>query len=113
MPFSTPPSGDLPTPWTITHGPRRLVQSYVDGTAWRFTLERDGMERSLIVAISRHALEPSEPEDMPVETRAAVATNGRSEAARVAQLDDPTTCILLGRHGYLPPPPALIRLSRG
>ena len=114
MPFSTPPSGDdLPTPWTLTDGPRPLLQGYVDGKAWRFTLARDGVERSLIIVISRHALDRSEPEEMPVETRAAIATDGRSEAARVAQLDDPTTCILLGRHGYLPPPPALIRLSRG
>jgi len=112
MPFSAR-SGELPTPWTLTGGPQPLLQGYVDGKAWRFTLERDGVERSLIIVISRHALDRSEPEEMPVETRTAIATDGRSEAARVAQLDDPTTCILLGRHGYLPPPPALIRLSRG
>ena len=112
MPFSARSSGDdLPTPRTLTGGPQPL-QGNVDGKAWRFTLERDGTERSLIVAISRHALDLSERGETPVETRAAIATDGRSEAARVAQLDDPTTCILLGRHGYLPPPPALIRLSR-
>ena len=113
MPFSTPSGGDdLPTPWTLTDGPRPLLQGYVDGKAWRFTLERDGVERSLIVAVSRHAVDLSERGEMPVETRAAIATDGRSEAARVAQLDEVASCVALGRAGYLRAWPGLARVAQ-
>ena len=105
-------TSDLPTPWRIISGPRRLRQSLVDGIAWSFTLERDGQERTLVVVVSRRALRVAVPETLPVETREAIATDGRSEAARVAQFDDSTSCVLLGRSGYLPGPPGLQRLAR-
>lgn len=106
------PKPDPPRPWQISDGPWRLSQSLVDGDAWMFTLERDEVERPLIVVVSRQALKLGAPETMPVQTREAIETDGRSEAARVAQFDDPATCIVLGRNGYLPPPPGLLRLAR-
>lgn len=54
-------TSDLPTPWRIISGPRRLRQSLVDGIAWSFTLERDGQERTLVVVVSRHALRVTVP----------------------------------------------------
>jgi hypothetical protein len=107
-----PVPDDIPTPWQITDGPHRLPQSLIDGTAWLFTLERDGAERSLIVVISGQALTLGAPGPLPTETREAIATDGRSEAARVAQLDDPASCVVLGQHGYLPAPPGLVRIAR-
>jgi hypothetical protein len=101
---------DIPIPWQIADGPHRLAQSLFHGTAWLFTLERDGHERQLIVAVTGQALELEAPDTLPTQTRDAIATNGRSEAARVAQFDDPTSCVLLGQHGYLPPPLGLARL---
>jgi len=98
------PESDRPTPWRIAGGPRPLSQDLVDGAAWLFTLERHDQERSVVVIISRQALTHDQPEVLPVMTREAIATDGRSEAARVAQFDDPTSCVVLGRDGYLPPP---------
>jgi hypothetical protein len=48
---------------------------------------------------------------LPVETRDAITTDGRSEAAKVAQFDDPN-CVVLGQSGSLPASPALSRLAR-
>jgi hypothetical protein len=99
---------DPPTPWRIAGGPRPLLQDLVDGAASLFTLERHDQERSVVVIVSRQALTHEQPEALPVMTREAIATDRRSEAARVAQLDDPTSCVVLGRDGYLPPPPGLM-----
>jgi hypothetical protein len=106
--------GDLdpPIPWRIVGGPRRLSHGLVDGIAWTFTLERDGAERELVVVVTRQALRADAHEKLPVEAREAIATDGRSEAARVAQFDDSTSCVVVGRHGYLPPSPQLLRLAR-
>ena len=102
--------GDFPRPWRIASGPRRFPQTVVEGIAWRFTLERESAERSLLVVVTRQALRVGAPETLPVETREAIATDGRSEAARVAQFDDPTSCVVLGRNGYLTPPTKLLHL---
>jgi hypothetical protein len=88
-----------------------LSHDLVDGIAWGFTLERDGAERQLIVVVTRQALRAGAHEMLTVEAREAIATDGRSEAARVAQFDDSTSCVVLGRHGYLPPSPQLLRLA--
>lgn len=77
-----------------------------------FTLVRDGRERPLIVAVGRQALTVDPPELLPVQTREAIQTDGRSEAARVAQFDDPTSCVMLGQDGRLIPPLGLARLAR-
>jgi hypothetical protein len=107
------PDAEMPPPWRIVDGPSRISQSVIDGTAWGFTLEcGGGQRRSLIVAVTRQALGLGAVESLPVETREAVQTDGRSEAARVAQFNDPTGCVLLGRHGYLPPPPGLLMFAR-
>jgi hypothetical protein len=102
---------DIPNPWRIVGGGRRLLHDLVDGIAWCFTLERDGAERELIVVITRQALRAGAHEKLTVEAREAIATDGRSEAARVAQFDDSTSCVVLGRHGYLASP-QLLRLAR-
>jgi hypothetical protein len=104
---------DIPAPWQIIDGPRRIVQNMVDGTAWLSRLERGAIERSVIVVVSREALTLDVPDSLPVQTREAIRTDGRSEAARVAQFDDPATCVVLGRDGYLPIPPGLVRLGPG
>ena len=101
----------LPRPWQITGGPR-LAETIVDGRAWAFTLARGGRERQLTVVLTREALNVDSPGLLPVQTREAIQTDGRSEAARVAQFDDPTTCVVLGRHGYLPAPVKLARAPR-
>jgi Mg-chelatase subunit ChlD len=106
------PKPDPPQPWKIADGPTPLPQGLIDGRAWLFTLERDGAERPLIVGISDQALTLGRPETLPVETRDAITTDGRSEAAKVAQFDDPTNCVVLGQNGYLPMSPALSRLAR-
>jgi hypothetical protein len=98
----------LPTPWQIIGGPR-LAETMVDGRAWVFTLARGGRERQLTVVVSRKALKADPLTVLPVQTREAIQTDGRSEAARVAQLDDPASCVVLGRDGYLPAP---VRLAR-
>ena len=103
---------DLPRPWRITDGPHCISQSFVDGTAWLFTLERDGAERALIVAVSSQARRLAAVKQLPVETREAIRTDGRSEAARIAQLDDPAKCVVLDSNGYLPAPPGLALLAR-
>jgi hypothetical protein len=100
--------GGLPTPWQITGGPR-LAETMVDGRAWVFKLARGGRERQLLVVVSREALRVGAPRLLPVQTREAIQTDGRSEAARVAQFDDPASCVVLGRDGYLPAP---VRLAR-
>lgn len=43
---------------------------------------------------------------------AAIATDGRSEAAQVAQLDQVASCVVLGLAGYLPAPPGLARVAQ-
>jgi len=101
---------DLPRPWRIVEGPRSVGQSLVDGIAWSFTLERDGAERALIVVVSRQAYKTA-VELLPVQTREAIETDGRSEAALIAQLDDPAECVVLGSSGSLPAPPGLARLA--
>jgi hypothetical protein len=101
----------LPTPWQITGGPR-LVETMVDGRAWVFTLTRDGRERDLTVVVTREALTVDPPRLLPVQTREGIQTDGRSEAARVAQFDDPASCVVLGRDGYLPAPVRLARAPR-
>ncbi|HYX85503.1 MAG TPA: hypothetical protein VE777_11085 [Gaiellales bacterium] len=106
------PDPGLPIPWRIIAGPRPLPQSVIDGTAWGFTLERDGVERSLIVVVSAQAQKLGASGPLPTETREAIKTDGRSEAARVAQLDEQARVIVLGRDGYLPPPAALMRIAQ-
>jgi hypothetical protein len=106
------PDCDTPKPWHIADGPTRLQQKIIDGQAWVCTLERDGAERSLIVAVSGQALNLGAVETLPVQTREAIATDGRSEAARIAQLDDDAGCVVFGRFGYLPAPARLLRLAR-
>ena len=101
----------LPTPWQITGGPR-LAETMVDGRAWEFTLARSGRERHVTVVVSREALMMDPLKLLPVQTREAIQTDGRSEAARVAQFDDPTSCVVLGRNGYLPAPVRLARVRR-
>jgi hypothetical protein len=103
---------DVPAPWQLISGPRRLAQRIVDGTAWLYMLERDGVERPVIVVVTRQALTQETPELLPVRTREAIRTEGRSEAARVAQFDDPANCVVLGRDGCLPTPAGLARLAR-
>jgi hypothetical protein len=102
---------ELPNPWQIIDGPRRITQSIVNGTAWLSTLERNGADRLVMVVVSRQALD-ADSEPLPVQTREAIQTRGRSDAARVAQFDDPARCAFLGVAGYLPCPPALARLTR-
>ena len=101
----------LPTPWQITGG-QRLAETMVDGRAWVFTLARGGRERQLTVVVSREAFKVDPPRLLPVQTREAIQTDGRSEAARVAQFDDPANCVVLGRDGYLPAPAGLARVPR-
>lgn len=101
----------LPTPWQITGGPR-LAETMVDGRAWVFTLARGGRERQLTVVVSRKAFRVGSLSLLPVQTREAIQTDGRSEAARVAQFDDPASCVVLGRDGYLPAPVRVRRLGR-
>jgi hypothetical protein len=84
----------------------------VDGRAWQFTLARGGRERQLTVVVSREALNVDPARLLPVQTREAIETDGRSEAARVAQFDDPASCVVLGRDGYLPAPVRLARPPR-
>ena len=105
------PHRGFPTPWQITGGPR-LAETMVDGRAWMFTLARGGRERQLTVVISREAFNVDPPRLLPVQTREAIQTDGRSEAARVAQFDDPANCVVLGRDGYLPAPVGLARVPR-
>jgi hypothetical protein len=100
--------GGLPTPWQITGGPR-LAETMVDGRSWVFMLARGGRERQLLVVVSREAVRVDPPRLLPIQTREAIQTDGRSEAARVAQFDDPASCVVLGRDGYLPAP---VRLAR-
>ena len=102
---------ELPKPWQIVDGPRRITQNVVNGAAWLFRLERNGAERLVIVVVSRRSLDAA-PDGLPVQTREAIETDGRSEAARVAQFDDPANCVFLGVSGYLPCPPALAHLTR-
>jgi hypothetical protein len=101
----------LPTPWQITGGPR-LAETMVDGRAWEFTLARGRRERHVTVVVGREALKVDPLKLLPVQTREAIQTDGRSEAARVAQFDDPTSCVVLGRDGYLPAPVKVGRLGR-
>jgi hypothetical protein len=104
---------DLPRPWQIIDGPRALHHGFLEGRAWRFTLGRDGVERGLVVAVSPEAVKVARSgRSLPVQTREAIQTEGRSEAARAAQFDDPTSCVVLGPSGYLSAPPALARLAR-
>src|SRR4051812_20215424 len=82
------------TPWQITGG-SRLTETMVDGPAWVFTLSRAGRERQVTVVVSRKALKVDPLRLLPVQTREAIQTEGRSEAARVAQFDDPANCVVL------------------
>lgn len=50
-------------------------------------------------------------ETLPVQTREALETDGRSQAALIAQLDDPAECVVLDTSGSLPVPPGLARLA--
>ena len=109
--FRAVPHRGFPTPWQITGGPR-LAETMVDGRAWMFTLARGGRERQLTVVINREAFNVDPPRRLPVQTREAIQTDGRSEAARVAQFDDPANCVVLGRDGYLPAPVGLARVPR-
>lgn len=68
----------------------------VDGRAWVFMLARDGRERQLLVVVTHEALTVDPLKLLPVQTREAIQTDGRSEAARVAQFDDPASCVVLG-----------------
>jgi hypothetical protein len=106
-------AADLPRPWRIVEGPHAISQVLVDGAAWRFRLERDGAERAVIVVVSGRALTlASAGRELPIQVREAIQTDGRSEAARVAQFDDPAECVMLGADGYLPLPAALGRPAR-
>lgn len=73
-------------------------------------LFRAGRERQLTVLVSRKALKVDPFGLLPVQTREAIQTEGRSEAARVAQFADPASCVVLGRDGYLPAPVRLARM---
>jgi hypothetical protein len=64
------------------------------------------------VVVSREAFKVDPLRLLPVQTREAIQTDGRSEAARVAQFDDPASCVVLGRDGYLPAPVRLARVRR-
>ena len=66
----------------------------------------------MVVIVSRQALRLDDPGMLPVETREAIATRGRSEAERAAELSDPPACVVLGRTGYMPAPATLQRLGR-
>jgi hypothetical protein len=75
-------------------------------------LERDGAERAVVVVVSGRALAlASAGRELPVRTREAIQTAGRSEAARVAQFDDPAECLMLGGDGDIPAPAALAHLA--
>jgi hypothetical protein len=105
-------AADLPRPWRIVEGPNATSPVLVDGVAWWFGLERDGAERAVVVVVSGRALAlASAGMALPGRTREAIQTDGRSEAARVAQFDDPAECVMLGGDGYLPAPATLARLA--
>jgi hypothetical protein len=103
---------DLPAPWQIVEGPHLLSQNAVDGRAWRLTLQRGHARRPVIVVVTREALMVDRLDLLPVPTREAILTDGRSEAARVAQFDDDARCVVLGRHGHQPAPLSLTRLAQ-
>lgn len=98
-PRSTPIPDGGPVPWRITAGPHLIAQTMIDGRAWLFTLAHSGRERPLTVAVTHQALDAVRWTRLPVHTREAIQTDGRSEAARVAQFDDPTSFLVLGRDG--------------
>lgn len=101
--------GSRAAPWRVVDGPERTTGAGVDGEAWAFTLERGGTRRPLIVVVSRRALDADPAQRMPTRTREAIATRGRSEAETAAWTDDPPPCLMLGRSGYLNPPPSLLQ----
>ena len=104
---------DLPRPWRIVEGRNAVSQVLVDGAAWLFRLERDGAERALVVVVSGRALAlASAGRELSRAGARAIQTDGRSEAARVAQFDDLAECVMLGGDGYLPAPAALARPAR-
>ena len=85
----------------------------VGGAAWLFRLKRDGRERAVVVVVNGRAVAlASAGRDLPVRMREAIQTDGRSEAARVAQFDDPAECVMLGGDGHLPAPAAFTCLAR-
>jgi hypothetical protein len=84
----------------------------VDGVAWGYALRRGEQRRSVVVIVSRHALRVDDSEALANETRQAIATQGRSEAERIADMADPPRCVLLGRTGYRMAPPTLQRFGK-
>jgi len=66
----------------------------------------------VVVIVNRQALRHDDSETLAVETREAIATQGRSEAERVAEMADPPRCVLLGKSGYQLAPPTLQRLGQ-
>ena len=112
QPWRATSDGDFPAPWQITDGPHLIAQTMFDGRAWLFDA---GAWRATAAANRRSQparLEGDPPQLLPVQTREAILTDGRSEAARVAQFDDPAGCVALGRDGDLHAPPGLARFPR-
>ena len=87
------------------------MQEVVDGVAWGYALSRNEKRRSVVVIVRRHAWRGDDAAGLATETREAIATQGRSEAERVAEMADPPRCVVLGRSGYQPAPPTLQRLG--
>ena len=64
---------------------------------------RVGARRSVVVIVSRQACRLDDPQMLAVETREVIATQGRSEAERAAELYDPPACVVLGKTGVCRP----------
>jgi hypothetical protein len=97
--------------WQIGEEPWIATQQVVDGVTWGYALRRGEERRSVVVIVSRKAWRLMIRGCLPVETREAIATEGRSEAERAAELSDPPACVVLGTAGYMPAPATLQRLG--
>jgi hypothetical protein len=95
--------------WRLGVGPWTSTQQVVDGVGWGYELERGRKRHAVTVIVRRHAF--ASAVEVATITRAAIQTKGRSEAGRIAQMDDPPRVVVLGRNGYLPAPTTLERVG--
>ena len=97
-------------PWTISRQVEPHARPGVDAKGWIWEIERDGDTRRLMVEISRTALGVDE-QALPIDTAAAIKTEGQSQVEEVLEHENPPRVILCSTDGCRARPQTNVRLG--
>jgi hypothetical protein len=84
--------------WQIVANLGRYARSGFDASGWLWEIERGDESKRVLVEISRTAFASTQA-SLAEDTRAAIASEGQSEVAKVLGLEDPPRVIVCSTSG--------------